>query len=98
MGMHMSIYPEGTRNRTKEPLKPFYDGAFKLAISSGNAIIPAIILNTRKALPVHRSFFFLPHRLEMHFLEAIPVDGQTAEELRDKVFEIMKDYYVQHQH
>lgn len=98
MGMHMSIYPEGTRNRTKEPLKPFYDGAFKLAISSGNAIIPAIILNTRKALPVHRSFFFLPHRLEMHFLEAIPVNGQTAEELRDKVFAIMKDYYVQHQH
>ena len=98
LGMHMSIYPEGTRNRTQEPLKPFYDGAFKLAISSGHAIIPAVIFNTKKALPVHRSFFFLPHQLEMHFLEAIPVDGQTAEELRDKVFAIMRDYYVQHQH
>lgn len=24
-GMHMSIYPEGTRNRTSEPLKKFHD-------------------------------------------------------------------------
>jgi 1-acyl-sn-glycerol-3-phosphate acyltransferase len=31
-GMHMSIYPEGTRNRTAEPLKKFHDGAFKLAV------------------------------------------------------------------
>ena len=25
-GIHMCIYPEGTRNRTGNPLKPFYDG------------------------------------------------------------------------
>ena len=32
-GIHMSIYPEGTRNRTKEPLKKNgYDGAFRLAV------------------------------------------------------------------
>ena len=70
--MHMSIYPEGTRNRTDEPLKKFYDGAFKLAVSTGNAIIPAVIFNTKKALPVNKTFFFLPHRLQMHFLEAVP--------------------------
>ena len=27
-GIHICIYPEGTRNRTSEPLKKFYDGAF----------------------------------------------------------------------
>lgn len=97
-GMHMSIYPEGTRNRTNEPLKPFYDGAFKLAISSGNAIIPAVIFNTKKALPVNKPFFFIPHRLQMHFLEPIPVNGYTATELKNKVFETMKNYYLQHQH
>jgi 1-acyl-sn-glycerol-3-phosphate acyltransferase len=31
-GIHMCIYPEGTRNRTDEPLKKFHDGAFKLAV------------------------------------------------------------------
>ncbi|MDZ4808693.1 MAG: 1-acyl-sn-glycerol-3-phosphate acyltransferase [Bacteroidota bacterium] len=95
-GMHMSVYPEGTRNRTNEPLKKFHDGAFKLAADTNTAIIPAIIFNTKKALPVNKPFFFLPHRLQMHFLEAIPANGQTTEQLRDKVFAIMKDYYVQH--
>jgi 1-acyl-sn-glycerol-3-phosphate acyltransferase len=97
-GMHMSVYPEGTRNRTTEPLKKFYDGAFKLAVNTGKEIIPAVILNTKKALPTNKPFFFWPHRLQMHFLEAIPVGGQTADQLRDKVFEVMKDYYLQHQH
>ena len=46
----MCIYPEGTRNRTEEPLKKFHDGAFRLAVSSGKEIIPAIIFNTKKAL------------------------------------------------
>ncbi len=95
-GMHMSIYPEGTRNRTDEPLKKFYDGAFKLAVATNTAIIPAIILNTKKALPVKKAFYFIPHKLEMHFLEPVPVNNQTSEELKDKVFELMKSYYVQH--
>lgn len=93
-GIHMCIYPEGTRNRTTEPLKKFHSGAFKLAISNGNAIIPAVIFNTKKALPLGKTFFLWPQRLQMHFLEAIPVDGMTAEQLQEKVFEVMMDYYV----
>lgn len=97
-GMHMCIYPEGTRNRTNEPLKKFYDGAFKLATDTGTAIIPAIIFNTRKAVPVHKSFYFLPHKLEMHFLPPVGVESKTTDELREEIFLIMKDYYLEHQH
>ena len=97
-GMHMCIYPEGTRNRTNEPLKKFYDGAFKLATDTGTSIIPAIILNTRKAVPVHKSFYFLPHKLEMHFLPPVGVESKTTDELREEIFLIMKNYYLQHQH
>ena len=97
-GMHMCIYPEGTRNRTNEPLKKFYDGAFKLATDTGTDIIPAIILNTRKAVPVHKSFYFLPHKLEMHFLPPVSVNNKTTEVLREEVFLLMKDYYLEHQH
>jgi len=93
-GMHMSLYPEGTRNRTTEPLKKFYDGAFKLAIATNTAVIPSVIFNTGKTLPVNKSFYFIPHKLQIHFLEPVPVDGQSAEQLRDKVFEVMKAYYV----
>ena len=94
----MCIYPEGTRNRTNEPLKKFYDGAFKLATDTGTDIIPAIILNTRKAVPVHKSFYFLPHKLEMHFLPPVSVENKETEELREEVFVIMKKYYLEHQH
>ena len=92
-GMHMCIYPEGTRNRTNEPLKKFYDGAFKLAVETKTAIIPALIFNTKKALPANKSFYFLPHKLEMHFLEPVAPGINTVDQLKEKVFTIMKDYY-----
>ncbi|MFC0776221.1 lysophospholipid acyltransferase family protein [Terrimonas alba] len=97
-GMHMCIYPEGTRNRTAEPLKKFYDGAFKLAVETKAPVIPTIIFNTKKALPINKSFFFLPQKLEMHFLEPIESNNISAEQLKEKVFEIMKDYFVKHSH
>ena len=93
-GMHMCIYPEGTRNRTNEPLKKFYDGAFKLAVETKTAIVPTLIFNTKKALPANKPFYFLPQKLEMHFLEPVPTDGYTVEQLKEKVFTIMKDYYT----
>ena len=97
IGMHMSIYPEGTRNRTTEPLKKFYDGAFKLAVATNTAIIPTIILNTKKALPVNKIFYFFPHKLQMHFLDPVDVNEQSSDALKEKVFSIMKDFYVKHQ-
>lgn len=79
-------------------MKKFHDGAFKLAESSGKEIIPAIILNTKKAMPITKKLFFLPYRLQMHFLPPVAVNGKTAEQLREEVFGIMKNYYQQHQH
>jgi 1-acyl-sn-glycerol-3-phosphate acyltransferase len=94
-GIHMCIYPEGTRNRTGMSLKEFHGGAFKLAVSSGNAIIPAVIFHTKKVMPLNKTFFFWPHRLELHFLEAVPADGLNDRQLKDKVFSLMKTYYEQ---
>jgi len=92
-GMHMSVYPEGTRNRTNEPLKKFHDGAFRLATETGTAIIPAVIFNTRKVLPAGKGLFFCPHRLEMHFLAPVETANKTTDQLRDEVFRIMTDHY-----
>ena len=88
-------YPEGTRNRTTAPLKKFHDGAFKLAKESGKSIIPAVILNTKKVLPVNKTFWFWPGKIEMHFLPAIPVDGLTSNQLKEKVFATMAGYYLE---
>lgn len=95
-GIHMGIYPEGTRNRTAEPLKKFHDGAFRLSIESGKAIIPAILLNTKKVVPLDKGFFFRPGKVELHFLEPIPPGTMNTEELKEKVFGVMRDYYTKH--
>lgn len=94
MGLHMCIYPEGTRNKTKEPLQPFHSGAFRLAVDSGKAILPVLIFNTAKVLPVNKTFFFWPVRIRMHFLEPIPAGSLSPDEIKEKVFRVMKDYYT----
>lgn len=97
-GMHMCIYPEGTRNRTGMPLKDFHDGAFRLAMDTQTDIIPAIILNSAKVLPNNKGFYFRPGLLELHFLPPVPVsDFETYEALKVRVHQIMTDYFVLHQ-
>lgn len=93
-GMHMCIYPEGTRNKTAAPLKEFYDGAFRLAVDTQHDIIPALIFNTKKVLPTDKTFYFRPSRIELHFLEPVPVAGFTsATELKEHVHNVMTGYY-----
>lgn len=90
-GLHMCIYPEGTRNKTNEPLQRFHDGAFRLAVETGKEMIPAVIFGTKKVLP-RKTFYFWPHPVAMHFLPPVPVAGKTVEQLKDEVFGIMKTY------
>ncbi|MBL7762017.1 MAG: 1-acyl-sn-glycerol-3-phosphate acyltransferase, partial [Chitinophagaceae bacterium] len=93
MGLHMCIYHEGTRNKTNEPLKSFHDGAFKLSVESGKAILPAVIFHTKKILPAGKPFYLWPRSMEIHFLPAIPRKaGDTYLELKNEVFEIMKNH------
>lgn len=95
-GMHMCIYPEGTRNRTDQPLKTFYDGAFKLAIDTNKQVMPCIITGTKRAMPIHKKFYLLPTRLNMYFLEPVSPEGLTSEELKKKVFSLMEDAYTRY--
>jgi 1-acyl-sn-glycerol-3-phosphate acyltransferase len=94
MGLHMCIYPEGTRNKGKEPIQKFHDGAFRLAAEAGKDIIPAVIFNTGIVMPRNKMFYIWPHSVEMHFLAPIIVAGKTAEDLKEESFRIMLDYYV----
>jgi len=95
--IHMCIYPEGTRNTTKEPMKKFFDGAFKLAVDTKKDVIPCVILGTRKANPADRSCYMIPTKLEMHYLPPVSSENITASELRSKVFEIMKTHYIENE-
>jgi len=90
---HMCIFPEGTRNKTDLPLAKFQDGAFKLSRDTKVPIIPCVITGTRRAMPIHESFFFLPTALEIHFLPPVEVGNETIEELKEKVHFIMTEFY-----
>lgn len=96
-GIHMCIYPEGTRNRTGNPLKPFYDGAFKLAIDAEKEIIPCVIIGTNKAMPVKKTFYLLPHKLKMIFLTPVSSKNIDTKSLNKKVFDIMEMEFVKNQ-
>ncbi|MBK5272924.1 MAG: 1-acyl-sn-glycerol-3-phosphate acyltransferase [Bacteroidia bacterium] len=98
MGLYMCVYPEGTRNKTKEPLQPFHSGAFRLAADSGLSIIPTVLFNTNKILPNNKTFYYWPGKIEMHFLEPVPVGTMTTDELKEKLFNLMKEYYIRHSH
>lgn len=94
-GMHMCIYPEGTRNRTNQPLKKFYDGAFKLSVDTQKEMMPCVISGTKKAMPIHKTFFLWPTALQMDFLAPISPVGIDAKLLKENVFEVMTNHYVQ---
>lgn len=94
MGLHMCLYPEGTRNRSGEPLQRFHDGAFRLALDTKKQIIPAVIFYTDIVLPRNKTFYYWPHKVEMHFLSPIVVQNRTLEEIKFEAFENMKHYYT----
>lgn len=93
-GMHMCIYPEGTRNRSNQPIKPFYDGAFRLAVAAQKDIIPCIIKGTKKAMPISKKFFLWPTRLSMKFLPALTSSRKTVEQLKEEVYQLMMQEYT----
>ena len=98
MGLHMCIYPEGTRNKTNQPLKEFKDGAFRLAIEAKKAVVPAVLFNTKKVLPQNKTFFFWPSRIEMHFLDPVETKDlqmDDVKKLKEQVFGLMWNYIEQ---
>ncbi|MEO9210744.1 MAG: lysophospholipid acyltransferase family protein [Ginsengibacter sp.] len=93
MGMHMCIYPEGTRNDSDALLTEFKDGAFKLAEGTGYAIIPTLLFNTKKIMPPKKGFYLWPATIHLHFLPPVPVNkGDNYLSLKEKVYQIMENY------
>jgi len=92
-GLDMLIYPEGTRNKTDNPLKSFYDGAFRLSVDTGKPIVPVVILNTKKILPAKPILYLRPGKIILNILPAISPVGHTTETLKKLVFDIMAEHY-----
>jgi 1-acyl-sn-glycerol-3-phosphate acyltransferase len=86
------IYPEGTFNETEEPMAPFFDGAFRLAINTGTPILPMIFPDTKARWHYSHWWKIWPGRNRAVFLDLVPVSGLTMAELpqlREQVRELM---------
>ena len=91
-GISMTIFPEGTRNKTEEPLLPFKNGAFKCAEKAGAPVLPMAVSYDG---PVLETSF--PHLKRMHvvlrFGEPLSTAGLSREEIKkipEQSFEAMK--------
>jgi 1-acyl-sn-glycerol-3-phosphate acyltransferase len=96
-GISIVIAPEGTFNLTHKPLKEFYDGAFKIAIETQTPIKPVLLLDTYDRMHYETIFSIKPGRSRSVYLEEIPVDGLTLDDvdfLREKVFKIMEEKLI----
>ena len=85
----IAIYPEGTFNMSNQPLKEFYDGAFKIAIETQTPIQPVLLLNSLDRLHYDSVFSFSPGRTKAVFLEQF-LPGDDAQLLKEKVFAVME--------
>ncbi|GAB4420105.1 MAG: lysophospholipid acyltransferase family protein [Bacteroidia bacterium] len=94
--MSILIFPEGTRNRTTEPLKSFYDGAFRLAIKAQVPVLPVVLLDIRKLQPVG-TFLVRPGAVILQFLDPVDTQGlgeDDVEGLKERIFRLMYDYIL----
>jgi 1-acyl-sn-glycerol-3-phosphate acyltransferase len=93
------IYPEGTFNETAEPMKSFYDGAFRLAISAQVPILPMIFPDTVRRWHYSGWWKLWPGRNRAIYLDPVPVEGLTMQDipmLREKVRAIMAEAIVKY--
>jgi 1-acyl-sn-glycerol-3-phosphate acyltransferase len=93
-GISILVFPEGTFNMTHQPLKEFYDGAFRIAIETGTPIKPVLFLKAYDRMNYKSIFSLNPGKSRSVFLPEVSVEGLTVKDvgmLKEEVFEIMTE-------
>lgn len=80
-GFSVLIYAEGTRNRTNQPLKEMYDGAFRLAIETQTPIVVNTLVGTKFLNPPQYLFNYRPGTVHSYWSKPISVNGFTLDDL-----------------
>lgn len=91
-GYSIILYPEGTRNRSDEPVKSFYDGAFRLAIDMQKPLVVNTLVGIKQLNPPTETLSYTPGTVYSHWDAPISTIGLTRDDipqLKEKVKEIM---------
>lgn len=85
----VGVYPEGTRNRTDEPLLPFHNGMFKIA-QTANA--PIVVVSVRDTDKIVKNFPWRRTDVYLDVLDVIPTEevrSSTTVQLGEKIRGLM---------
>lgn len=96
-GISVLVFPEGTFNTTHQPLKEFYDGAFRIAIETGTPVKPVLFMNAYDRMNYKSILSLNPGKSRSVFLPEVSVEGLTLNDvgiLKEKVFKIMEGELV----
>lgn len=96
-GISVMVFPEGTFNMTRQPLKEFYDGAFRVAIETQTPVKPVLFLDAYSRMGYESIFSLNPGICRIVYLDEISVEGVTIKdvaELKEKVFRVMEQKLV----
>jgi 1-acyl-sn-glycerol-3-phosphate acyltransferase len=99
-GISIFIFPEGTFNETGQPVKEFFDGAFRIAIETQTPLKPVLFLDTHARQHYNSVFSLNPGRSRSVFLAPVPVAGLTSADLpalKKKVFAMMEEKLKEYQ-
>ena len=80
-GISVFICPEGTRNRTSEPLLDFKDGAFRLAIEGQVPLAVLTVMDSQKLLSPLRPVELAPGTIHAFWDKPIDTMGMTEADL-----------------
>lgn len=98
-GISVLVFPEGTFNMTTEPLKEFFDGAFRVAIETQTPVKPILFLDAYRRMPYENLFHMTPGRSRIVYLDEIPVAGYTSkdvEKLKQQVYAMMEKKLIEY--
>ena len=98
-GISIFIFPEGTFNETKKPLKSFFDGAFRIAIETQTPIRPLLFLDGYSRMNHATIFSLNPGKSRTIFLDTVEVSGYNmsdVEKLKQQVYELMEKKLIEY--
>lgn len=98
-GISVLVFPEGTFNMTTQPLKDFYDGAFRVGIETQTPVKPVLFLDAYRRMPYESLLSMTPGRSRIVYLDEIQVTGYTLSDvtlLKEEVFALMERKLVEY--
>jgi len=96
-GISVLVFPEGTFNTTHQPLKDFYDGAFRLAIETQTPVKPVLFLDTYSRMPYAGLLTMTPGQSRIVYMEEVPVKGLVMADLpalKRRVYTLMEQKLI----